>query len=49
MVKKSKEDIMEDKADDFIEGFNIVIHKNGKSIIEKVGEKLIDRSNLLPI
>ena len=47
--KKSKEDIMEDKADDFIEGFNIVIHKNGKSIIEKVGEQLIDRSNLLPI
>jgi hypothetical protein len=47
--KKSKEDIMEDKADDFIEGFNIVIHKNGKSIIEKIGEQLIDRSNLLPI
>tara|TARA_R110002020_G_scaffold412591_1_gene622150 strand:- start:950 stop:2161 length:1212 start_codon:yes stop_codon:yes gene_type:complete len=47
--KKSKEDIMEDKADDFIEGFNIVIHKNGKSIIEKIGEQLIDRSNVLPI
>ena len=47
--KKSKEDIMEDKADEFIEGFNIVIHKNGKSIIEKIGEQLIDRSNLLPI
>ena len=47
--KKTKEDIIEDKADDFIEGFNIVIHKNGKSIIEKIGEQLIDRSNLLPI
>jgi len=47
--KKSKEDILEDKSDEFIEGFNIVIHKNGKAIIEKIGEQIIDRSKLLPI